>query len=186
MASLIITATPVAGVKVIQRVSRGDERGSLARLFCQKELAEAGWHSPIVQINHTLTREPGMVRGMHFQHSPHAEMKLVSCIRGAVWDVALDLRADSTTFLQWYAHELSADNGCALLLPEGVAHGFQVLQQNSELIYCHSAFYTPEVEDGVHPLDPELAIEWPLPPHGLSARDQQLPFITRAFSGVRC
>ncbi|MDH2431288.1 dTDP-4-dehydrorhamnose 3,5-epimerase family protein [Pokkaliibacter sp. MBI-7] len=185
MPSLTITDTPIAGVKVIQRTPRRDERGALTRLFCQQELAEAGWHQPIAQINHTLTCKQGVVRGMHFQYSPYAEMKLISCIRGAVWDVALDMRENSPTFLQWYAHVLSAENVCALLLPEGVAHGFQVLQANAELIYCHSAPYMPEAEAGLHPLDPRLAISWPLAPHSLSARDQQHPMLEQGFTGVK-
>ena len=184
MSSLSITPTSIGGVHRVQRQQKGDARGFLSRIFCSDSFASIGWTRPIAQVNHTLTQEVGTVRGMHFQHAPHAEIKLVTCIRGAVWDVALDLRQDSPTFLHWYAEELSPDNQTALLLPEGVAHGFQVLESNSELIYCHSEKYQPQSEGGLHPLDPCLAIKWPLDVHGLSDRDRTQPFINNAFAGV--
>lgn len=184
MNSISISSTPINGVSRIQRVKKEDSRGFLSRLFCIDTLAQAGWSKNIAQINHTLTKKVGTVRGMHFQNVPHTEMKLVTCIRGAVWDVALDLRKNSPTFLQWYAEELSFDNQTALLLPEGVAHGFQVLEPDSELIYCHSENYHSEAEGGLHPLDPRLAIEWPLEVCGLSNRDCSHPFISSAFRGV--
>ena len=124
-----IQSTPLSGLQVITRQMLGDHRGFLSRLFCADELAQAGWTKPIAQINHTYTAKKGTVRGMHFQHPPHAEMKLVSCIRGEVWDVAVDLRANSPTFLHWHAEVLSADNHKALLIPEGFAHGFQTLSR---------------------------------------------------------
>lgn len=176
--------TPLAGLKVVVRERRGDERGFLSRLFCAGELAAAGWHQGIAQINHTLTRRPGTVRGMHFQHPPHAEAKLVSCLRGRVWDVAVDLRAGSPTRLRWHAEELSADNGRALLIPEGFAHGFQVLDPDSELLYLHSAAYAPQGEGAVNALDPRLAIAWPLPVGERSARDVAHPMLADDFPGI--
>ena len=162
----------------------GDTRGFLSRLFRADELAAAGWKKPIAQINHTSTARRGTVRGMHFQRPPHAEMKLVTCIRGEVWDVAVDLRRGSSTFLHWHAEQLSAQNRCALLIPEGFAHGFQTLTDDVELLYCHSESYTPAAEAGLHPHDPAMAISWPLPVTELSARDGQHPLLTAAFKGI--
>lgn len=166
---------PLAGLVCVQRHRRGDARGFFARLFCAQTLASAGWHRPIAQINHTYTAQRGTVRGMHFQRAPHAEMKLVTCLRGQVWDVAVDVRPNSSTFLRWHAQHLTADNGCALLIPEGFAHGFQALSDDVEMLYCHSAAYAPEAEAGLHPQDPSLGIAWPLPVEHLSARDAAHP-----------
>jgi dTDP-4-dehydrorhamnose 3,5-epimerase len=134
------------GLVAVQRHRLADARGSLSRLFCAQELAAAGWAWPVVQINHTVTLHRGAVRGMHYQRAPHTEAKLVSCLRGAVWDVAVDLRAGSPTFLQHRALELSADNGTALLIPPGFAHGFQALSDGVELLYFHSAAHAPAAE----------------------------------------
>ncbi|MCG9064515.1 dTDP-4-dehydrorhamnose 3,5-epimerase family protein [Laribacter hongkongensis] len=185
MSRFTITDLPLVGLKRVQRQRLGDNRGFLARLFCAKELATAGWSKPIVQINHTYTAKQGAVRGMHFQYPPHAEMKLVSCIQGEVWDVAVDLRLGSPTYLHWHAERLSTENGCALLIPEGFAHGFQALTDNVELLYCHSEAYTAEVEGGLHPGDPRLGIAWPLAIAELSARDAGHALITADFEGVR-
>jgi dTDP-4-dehydrorhamnose 3,5-epimerase len=184
MSRFTITDTPIAGLKIVERQHVGDARGFLARLFCADELATAGWHKPIAQINHTATQQQGSVRGLHFQRPPHAEMKLVSCLRGAIWDVAVDLRAGSPTFLQWHARELSADNHCALLIPEGFAHGFQTLCDDCELIYLHSTPYTPAAEAGLQARDPSLAIAWPLAFTGFSDRDAQHPLLSPQFKGL--
>ena len=184
MGRFSVSGSPIAGVQVISRSRIGDDRGFLSRIFCAEELAEAGWIDPIVQINHTLTSEMGTVRGMHYQCRPHAEMKLVSCIRGVVWDVAVDLRASSQSYLQWYAAELSADNGRALLIPQGCAHGFQALTADCELIYLHSAAYAPGAEAGLSPLDPTLGIAWPLSISQLSERDRRHPQVADGFEGV--
>ena len=124
MRRLTITDLSLGGVKLVERKRIGDRRGFLTRVFCADELAEAGWTDPIAQVNHTYTARRGTVRGMHFQRPPHAEMKLVTCLRGEIWDVALDVRNGSPTYLQWCAETLSADNGRALLIPQGFAHGF--------------------------------------------------------------
>jgi len=126
----------------------------------------------------------GTVRGLHFQHPPHAEMRLVSCIRGEVWDIALDIRRGSQTFMRWHAQNLSAANNCALLIPQGFAHGFQTLSDDAELIYCHSAPYNAAAEGGLNPQDPSLAIAWPLPIADLSARDAQHSMLDKAFTGI--
>lgn len=185
MGRFVIHDLPLAGLKCIERQRFGDSRGFLSRLFCAEELAEAGWKQPIAQINHTYTARQGTVRGMHYQRPPRAEMKLVSCMRGVVWDVAVDLRAGSPTFLQWHGEILSAENGRALLIPEGFAHGFQALGDDVELLYCHSATYAPDCEAGLHPQDARLAIAWPLPVVGLSVRDANHPTIGNEFEGVR-
>lgn len=184
MSRFTITDTGIEGLKAIERQRIGDARGFLSRLFCADELAAAGWHKPIAQINQTLTQRRGTVRGMHFQLPPHAEMKLVTCLRGAVWDVGLDLRAGSPTFLQWRAVELSALNGHALLIPEGCAHGFQALTDECELLYLHTAAYAPQAEAGFNAQDSALAIAWPLPITEMSERDRQHPALHSDFAGI--
>jgi len=183
MSRLTITDLPLAGLKLVERMNLGDSRGFLSRLFCAEELASAGWQKPIAQINYTLTAKRGAVRGMHFQRPPDAEMKLVSCLRGRVWDVAVDLREGSDTLLHWHGEELSADNQRALLIPEGFAHGFQTLTDDVELLYCHSAAYQCETEGGLNPQDLKLAIEWPLEISELSDRDAHHPMIDQDFAG---
>ena len=185
MNHLIVTRLPLDGLTRVQRRCVGDMRGFLARLFCAEELAVAGWTKPIAQINHTYTARLGTVRGMHFQYPPSAEMKLVICIRGEVWDVAVDVRSDSPSFLRWHAERLSADNHYALLIPEGFAHGFQAMTNDVELIYCHAAPYSPKAEGGLHPHDPRLGITWPLPIGDLSARDAAHPLLNDDFIGVQ-
>lgn len=184
MSRFTITETGIEGLRLVRRQRLGDERGFLSRLFCAEELAPAGWRKPVAQINHTWTQARGTVRGMHFQHPPHAEMKLVTCLRGAVWDVGLDLRAGSATFLQWRAVELSADNGNALLIPEGLAHGFQALTDDCELLYLHTEPYAAQAEDGLSATDPALGIEWPLPIALQSERDRHHPGIAPEFTGL--
>lgn len=180
-----ITNLPLTGLKLIERKPLGDHRGFLTRLFCAQELAAAGWDKPIAQINHSYTAKQGTLRGLHFQHPPYAEMKLVSCIRGAVWDLALDLRQGSPTFLQWHAQQLSAENNCALLIPQGFAHGFQTLRDDVELLYCHSMPYEASAEAGLQPTDPGLGIPWPQEITEISARDTSLPLLDDQFEGIR-
>jgi dTDP-4-dehydrorhamnose 3,5-epimerase len=184
MSRFTVLDTPIADLKIVERRQMGDERGFLARLFCAEELAAAGWRKPVAQINHTSTQQQGSVRGLHFQHPPHAEMKLVSCLRGAIWDVAVDLRVGSPTFLQWHAEELSAANQRALLIPEGFAHGFQTLCDACELIYLHSVAYSQTAEAGLHAKDPTLAINWPMAFSSFSARDAQQPMLDPLFKGL--
>ena len=179
-----INDLPLTGLKLVERQRLGDSRGFLSRLFCAAELSSAGWKKPIAQINHTSTSKRGTVRGMHFQRAPHSEMKLVSCIRGRVWDVAVDLRKASPTFLHWHAEELSAENNRAMLIPEGFAHGFQSLTDDAELLYCHTAPYHAEAEGGLNSADPKLSIAWPLEIAELSGRDTQHPMIDQNFSGL--
>lgn len=184
MSRFTVTDLPLAGLKRIERQRLGDSRGFLSRLFCTQELAAAGWHKPIAQINHTYTAQRGTVRGMHYQRPPHAEMKLVTCIQGEVWDVAVDLRAGSPTLLHWHAELLSADNQHAMLIPEGFAHGFQTLSDNAALLYCHTAPHTPAAEAAVNAQDPRLAIQWPIAITELSARDANHSLIKTQFTGI--
>jgi dTDP-4-dehydrorhamnose 3,5-epimerase len=179
-----IHKTPIAGLMLVESTLQTDKRGFFTRLFCQDELGELVGARQIVQINQSSTHAVGAVRGMHYQERPHAEMKLVRCIKGRVWDVAVDLRADSSTFLKWHAEELSAENARMLVIPEGFAHGFQVLERDSELLYLHTEFYTPSAERGVRPTDPELMIAWPLAPQDLSDRDLNHPLLTSEFTGL--
>jgi dTDP-4-dehydrorhamnose 3,5-epimerase len=182
--SLTVSDTPIAGVRSVERITRSDARGSLTRLFCARDLEQAGWPEPIAQINHSRTAARGSIRGLHYQLPPGAERKLVSCIRGEIFDVAVDLRRGSPTFLHWHGETLSAANGRALLIPEGCAHGFQALSDDVELIYLHSTFYAPELEAGVSPFDPQLAISWPLPVTAISDRDTGHPPLSSAFEGI--
>lgn len=179
-----IFTTPLAGLNIAETLPFKDQRGMFERLFCAQELSSCLGERRIVQINHSRTVEVGAIRGIHYQHTPHAEMKLVRCIRGRVWDVAVDIRADSPTFLRWYGMELDGESGRMLVIPEGFAHGFQVLKADSELLYLHTEFYTPEAEGGLRYDDPQLAIEWPLPVGDLSARDRTHRFITAEFNGL--
>jgi dTDP-4-dehydrorhamnose 3,5-epimerase len=184
MSRFEIHSTPLEGLQVIQRKAVGDARGFLSRIFCAEELASAGWVWPIAQINHTLTKIPGTVRGMHFQFPPKAEAKLVSCIRGAVWDVAVDIRRGAPTFLKWHAEELSAANQRALLIPPGFAHGFQTLDPDSELLYLHSEPYDPACEGALNPCDPALAISWPREISSISEKDSNRSILEPSFDGV--
>lgn len=179
-----ILPTPLADLHVLQRKSLGDSRGYLERLFCMDELQPLIDGKRIEQINHTLTSHRGTVRGLHFQHPPHAETKFVHCLRGEVFDVAVDLRRDSPTFLHWHAEILSGDNHKTLVIPEGFAHGFQTLSDNCEMLYFHTAAYHQATEGGLRIDDPRLAIRWPLPVAGLSARDAAHPLLNEDVAGV--
>ena len=169
---------------VVETTPRIDHRGAFARVYCEDELASLVGPRRIVQINHSRTATIGAVRGLHYQRPPHAETKLVRCLKGRVWDVAVDVRLDSPTFLRWHAEELTPTSSRMMLIPEGFAHGFQVLEPESELLYMHTAFYTPGAEGGLRCDDPCLAIRWPLVVTELSQRDAAYPFINSDFSGV--
>ncbi len=184
MRRFVTTKTALDGLVVVERQRVEDDRGWFARLFCAEELGEHGWIGSPEQINHSYTRHAGTVRGLHFQLPPHAEIKLVSCIRGAVWDVAVDLRRGSPTFKRWHAERLSEENRRALLIPAGFAHGFQALTPDVELIYCHSKRYQPGAEGGINVSDPALNIEWPLEIVNLSDRDRTFPMLAAEFSGL--
>lgn len=182
MTRFTLTPTEIAGVTRVERHPVGDDRGSLARIY---DAAEPGLlPCPPAQINHTRTRLAGTIRGLHLQRPPVPEAKLIQCLRGRVFDVAVDLRAGSPTYGAWTAVELTEDNGLALLIPEGCAHGLQTLTDDCELLYLHSAPYTPEAEDGVHHASPAIGIRWPLPAAVLSARDAGLAPLGPDFAPV--
>lgn len=182
---LRFSATPLAGLQIVDRLALQDSRGWFERSFCLDTFQQAGLQKTIMQINRTSTLQKGSVRGMHYQLPPFAEAKVVSCLRGEVFDVAIDLRADSPTFLQWHAEILSAENRRSLLIPEGFAHGFQTLTDNCEMLYFHTANYAPSSAGGVNPLDPKLAINWPLPFSEVSEQDKNLPMMLSTFEGIR-
>ncbi len=183
MTSGPLTALPIAGAFVAQSSPREDARGSFMRLFCARDFALAHGARPIVQINESFTRTAGTVRGLHFQAGADADAKWVRCMAGRVWDVIVDLRRDSATFLQWHAVELSAQNCRAVFIPEGCAHGFQTLEADSRLLYLHTAFHQPDAERGVAFDDPQLAIGWPREVALLSDRDRALPTVQTFFDG---
>ena len=176
--------TPLTGLTSVQRKVTEDHRGFLSRFYCANDFSEAGLNTPIAQINHTFTKTKGAVRGLHFQNPPHAEIKLVSCLQGEIFDVAVDLRQNSPTFLQWHGVVLSAQNKQSLLIPEGFAHGFQALSQDCELIYLHTAAYHPEAEGALNVADPRLNIAWPLAITEISERDRNHKLIEQAFQGI--
>ena len=167
----------VAGVCRITGKVRTDERGSFERLFCVEELAGVLGNRRLVNIDRSITKNRGIVRGLHIQNAPHAEMKFVQCLKGSVYDVAVDLRENSSTYLMWAAVELKAFDTTMLCIPEGVAHGFQALEDDTTLLYFLTETYHKELQTGVHCQDPTLNISWPLPVKGLSERDAKLPFV---------
>jgi len=177
-------STPLSGLTLVQRKTLDDPRGFLSRFYCAEEFREVGLNKTIAQINHTLTRNKGTARGLHFQNSPHTEAKFVSCLKGEIFDVAVDLRCGSPTFLQWYGVILSAHNRLSLIIPDGFAHGFQTLTKNCELIYLHTTAYHPEVEGALNLTDPKLNIEWPLTIEEMSERDRKHKFIDHDFKGI--
>jgi dTDP-4-dehydrorhamnose 3,5-epimerase len=169
--------TPISGVLELVGTPFADHRGAFLNAFRHQEEAWlASWgNRSIAQVNLSRTEAVGAVRGLHAQHAPHGEAKLVRCLRGRVWDVAADVRPDSPTYGQWHAVELSPGAANALMIPEGCAHGFQVLESGSELLYLHSGAWVPEAETGVRYDDPQLAVPWPEPITELSDRDRNLP-----------
>lgn len=185
MSRFEIHDTPLAGVKMLRRKPLTDARGFFERMYCADELRAAGLMIPLAQINRARTDTLGTIRGLHYQHPPNGEAKLVSCLAGKIFDVAIDLRRHSPTFLQWFGLELTAEDPTSLLIPVGCAHGYQTLSAHSEVLYFVNNPYNPAAEDGLHPLDPALGIAWPVPAIGLSDRDSHRAFIDApTFVGV--
>ena len=181
---MIFTALPLAGAYTVDVQAFSDERGWFARVWCKNEFEEIGHTKEWVQMNHSVSYAKGTLRGMHFQHPPFREIKMVRCIAGAVMDVIVDIRQGSPTFLQWQAVELSAENNRMIYIPEGFAHGFQTLQDNSALIYHHTEFYTPGAEGGIRYDDPLVDIRWTLPVTVVSQRDAGHPLLDHKFKGI--
>jgi dTDP-4-dehydrorhamnose 3,5-epimerase len=184
MGGLKAQATPLAGLFEIRTTKVGDARGQFSRLFCEEEFAgiRSGLH--FSQINLSETRARGSIRGMHYQTRPAAEAKLIRCVRGRAFDVAVDVRVGSPTFLHWHAVELAEDNDLAVFIPEGFAHGFQTLSDDVHLLYLHTTAWTPACEAGLRHDDPRLAIDWPLPVSLISDKDRSYPLIDENFIGV--
>ncbi len=168
---MIFSPARIAGAWAIDIEPHRDERGFFARTWCQRELAERGLDTAIAQESVSHSRRAGTLRGLHFQRAPHEEVKIVRCIRGAIFDVIVDLRADSPSFRQWQAFELTAENRRALYIPKGCAHGFQTLLDDTEVFYQISEFFTPDAGDGCRYDDPAFGVAWPLPVTVISERD---------------
>ena len=181
---LSFTSTPLAGCYAIALNPSTDSRGWFSRVFCKREFAEVGIDIDLVQINHSFNTEVGTLRGMHYQPLPFAEGKLIRCIAGAVLDVAVDIRAGSSTFLQHVSIELSATNRKMIYIPAGFAHGFITLQPNTELLYHHTQYYTPGVEAGINYADSYLNIKWAQEVQVISDKDKNLPMLAPDFKGI--
>lgn len=176
--------TPLPGLCLVESARRSDHRGRFERVYCQQALSSLHPLLHVAQANLSTTLGRGSLRGMHFQAAPALEAKLVRCLRGKVHDVAVDLREGSATFLKWHAVELSEDQPYALFIPEGFAHGFQVLSDEAQLLYLHSAAWSAECEGGLRHDDPALSIPWPLPVGAISDRDLGHPLLDSGFTGI--
>jgi dTDP-4-dehydrorhamnose 3,5-epimerase len=175
-----LNPTPILGLLELVGQPFVDQRGSFLNAFRIQESAfsQAWGVRPIAQVNISRTETAGAIRGLHMQEPPYSEAKLVRCLLGRVWDVAVDLRQGSASYGHWHAVELSSELSNALLIPEGCAHGFQVLEPGSELLYLHSGHWLPGTETGIRWDDPQLAIAWPLPVSEISVRDLVLPWLS--------
>lgn len=174
---MIFNPSSIAGAFLIDLEPREDQRGSFARAFCKREFAQAGIEFDIVQCNLARTLKAGVVRGLHYQEPPAEERKLVRCVAGAVFDALVDMRASSPTYRAVFHARLDARQRQALFVPAGVAHGYQALEDGSEVLYMTDQYYAPGVERGVRYSDPRLAIPWPLPARDVAERDQQWPLL---------
>jgi dTDP-4-dehydrorhamnose 3,5-epimerase len=169
---MIFTELPLKGAYSINLSKREDERGFFARFFCEKEFQEMGLNTQWVQMNNSLSKLKGTIRGLHFQYPPNAEVKLIRCFRGAIWDVIVDIRKKSDTYGKWYGIELNEENRTMIYVPKGFAHGFISLTDNSEILYMVSSEYSKESEGTLKWNDPFHGIEWPIDPVIISEKDQ--------------
>jgi dTDP-4-dehydrorhamnose 3,5-epimerase len=176
--------TPLKDAFVIELEKRGDERGFFARLYCEREFGGAGLATRFVQANNSLSAKKGTLRGLHYQLAPAAEVKVVRCVRGALFDAIVDLRPDSPTFCRWYGAELTAENRHMMYVPRGFAHAILTLHDDTEALYLVSDFYSPENERGVRWNDPRFGIRWPIQPAEISAKDAKWPDFDPAFHGT--
>jgi dTDP-4-dehydrorhamnose 3,5-epimerase len=181
---MIFTETPLQDSYTIELEPFTDERGWFARYFCMDEFSQIGHTNEWMQMNHSATYKKGSLRGMHYQLPPFSEIKLVRCIAGAVFDVIVDLRKESKTFLQWFGAELSSSNKKMMYIAEGFAHGFQCLTDNCELLYHHTGFYKSDAEAGIKYDDSKINITWPLPVTVISERDKSHPYLNENFKGI--
>lgn len=181
---MIFKKTKLEGVFVVSLEPLIDKRGFFARTYCKKEFDKINHKGEFVQINHSYNKIKGTIRGMHFQSPPFQEVKLIRCISGSVFDVIVDLRQKSPTFLQYFSIKLSAENKKMIYVPKNFAHGFQTLSDNSELIYHHTEFYNPKTDSGIRFDDPKLNINWPLEPKMISEKDCSYKFMETNFKGL--
>jgi dTDP-4-dehydrorhamnose 3,5-epimerase len=182
---MIIKETPLRGAYIIELKPYSDERGMFMRTYCKNEFSEIGHIKEFVQFNQSVTYKTGTLRGMHYQLPPFSEVKLIRCIRGSVFDVIIDIRQDSPTFLKHFSVELNETNMLSLYIPEGFAHGFQTLDDNAQLIYHHTAFYSPGYEAGIRYNDPAIDISLPLPVTVITEKDQNHPLLNNSFKGIK-
>jgi dTDP-4-dehydrorhamnose 3,5-epimerase len=178
-------STPLTGLTLVETTPAQDERGFFVRLFCERECAVLRPGLRWSQVNLSQTQKVGAIRGMHFQYPPEADAKLIRCLRGRVFDVAVDLRAGSPTFLRWHGVQLDEGEPTQIFIPEGFAHGFQALTDNVQLLYLHTAPWSRQQEGRLRYDDPALAIDWPLPATQVSEKDRSAPVLDRGFAGVR-
>ena len=169
--------TPLTGNYLINLDKKEDDRGFFARCFCQKEFLSFGLNVDWVQVNNSFSKKTGTLRGLHFQYNPYSEVKLVKCLKGAIWDVVVDLRIGSKTFGKWYGSELSDENGTMMYVPKGFAHGFITLKKNTEILYLVSEFYSPNFEGNLIWNDPDISIKWPINPTLISNKDKAASFL---------
>jgi dTDP-4-dehydrorhamnose 3,5-epimerase len=169
--------TQLTGAYLVHLDARVDQRGSFARAFCAREFAAEGLETAFVQANISTSAEAGTLRGMHFQREPHAEVKLVRCVKGSIYDVVVDMRKDSPTYLRWFGAELSEDNGVMMYVPKGFAHGYQTQTSGATAFYMVSAYYEPTSEGGLRFDDPRLSIAWPRAVSGISGKDAAWPLL---------
>lgn len=184
MDKIKLTETPLKGAFLLKPNKYEDHRGSFSRVFCRNEFSEIFSNNEIVQINHSITVKKGSVRGLHFQYPPNAEIKIIKCIKGKVFDVIVDVRENSPTFLSWYGVILSCQNMKSIYIPKGFAHGFQTMESNTELLYLHSEVYEQANEGGLNPNDPSLNIKWPMDISNISEKDQKSKLIEKNFKGI--
>ncbi|RZD16000.1 MAG: dTDP-4-dehydrorhamnose 3,5-epimerase [Candidatus Acididesulfobacter guangdongensis] len=184
MNNFIYTATKLKGLYLITPKPKTDSRGYFERLYCIEEFKEVGLKKPLCNINRSFTKQKGTIRGLHFQHPPFQEVKIIICLKGIIYDVAVDIRKNSPTFLQWHSEILDSKSRKIFLIPEGFAHGFQAMENDVELLYLHTNFYNKEYESGINCKDPMLNIQWPLNVTQVSERDKNHKFISHDFKGV--
>ena len=174
---MIFTSLQLEGSYLINLDKKEDSRGFFSRFYCKEEFKNHGLDSTLVEINTSQTIQKGTVRGMHFQYPPKAQTRVVRCLRGAIWDVIVDLRQDSLSYGQWFGSELNAENRSMMYVPKGFAHGFQTLSNEVEMLYLHSEFFSPTHEGSLIYDDPIVGIHWPLPISEISNRDATNPFL---------
>jgi dTDP-4-dehydrorhamnose 3,5-epimerase len=172
---MIFTETSLPGAYIIEIKKIGDERGFFGRSWCKHEMEEHGLNGNLAQINTSLSIQKGTLRGLHYQVAPYAEAKMIRCTRGSVFDVIVDIRPDSPTYLKWFSDILTEDNHKALYSPEGFAQGFITLEDNTEITYFTTQFYAPGCDWGVRYNDPQVGIQWPLKPEVISEKDLNWP-----------